>query len=202
MSSSSTVRHVRAICSSENRAGKREKRRVRPPAPLPSSAMIARASAAEARQVQRPEPLSDFKVPGIVLSVEKEIPSDLTLLDGVLVKMIAAIEGTKWCEDTECIGLALREAIANAIVHGNQLDPAKLVRIAVSVNDDGALLIRVKDSGSGFDPSRLPNPIADENLFAEHGRGIFLMKQFMDQVEFSFDHGTEVRMYKRRYWLD
>jgi serine/threonine-protein kinase RsbW len=141
-------------------------------------------------------------VPEIVLSVEKKIPSDLGLLDGVLAEMLAAIERTTGCEETECIGLALREAIANAIVHGNQLDPAKLVSIAVSVNDDGALLITVKDSGSGFDPSRLPNPTADENLLATHGRGIFLMKQFMDQVEFSFDRGTQIRMYKSRYWLD
>ena len=60
----------------------------------------------------------------------------------------------------------------------------------------------VKDSGSGFDPRGLPNPIADENLLADHGRGIFLMKRFMDQVDFEFDHGTEVRMRWRPRWLE
>jgi serine/threonine-protein kinase RsbW len=60
----------------------------------------------------------------------------------------------------------------------------------------------VKDSGSGFDPSKIPDPTAAENVVKNHGRGIFLIKQFMDQVDFNFDNGTEVRMVRRRPWLE
>jgi len=92
------------------------------------------------------------------------------------------------------MGLAVREAIANAMVHGNHCDPEKAVRISVAVNENCDLFVSVKDSGSGFDPAGLPNPVAPENLLAPHGRGIFIMRQLMDQVDFEFDHGTEVRM--------
>jgi len=197
MRRSVTVRHV-ARRTSEIGCGHAKVRCVSPVAWLVQSAGISPAPVAGGRQVQRPMPLSDFKVPEIVFRLEREIPSDLRLLDGAVAEMTAATERTRGCEDIESIGLAMREAIANAIVHGNHGDPAKTVHISVSVNADGDLLITVKDSGSGFDPGRLPNPIADENLLAGHGRGIFLMKEFMDQVKFNFGHGTEVHMRKRR----
>jgi anti-sigma regulatory factor (Ser/Thr protein kinase) len=63
------------------------------------------------------------------------------------------------------------------------------------------LVIIVKASGPGFDPSAIPNPAAQENLLANHGRGISLILQCMDQVDFTFDHGTEVYMCRRRKWL-
>jgi serine/threonine-protein kinase RsbW len=59
-----------------------------------------------------------------------------------------------------------------------------------------------KDSGSGFDPSVLPDPTAVGNLLAKHGRGLFLIRHFMDEVEFNFDHGTEVRMRRRQQWRE
>ena len=68
----------------------------------------------------------------------------------------------------------------------------------VAVNENCDLLVSVKDSGSGFDPTRLPNPIAAENLLVPHGRGIFLIRQYMDEVDFKFDRGTEVRMCLRK----
>lgn len=153
-------------------------------------------------QVQKPPALSDFQVPQLVLSFDRVIPSDLGLLDGAVAETTAAIDRTACWDDVEDIGLAVREALINAIIHGNHCDPEKTVRLSATVNDECDLLIVVKDSGSGFDPSRLLNPIADENLLANHGRGIFLMKQFMDQVDFKFDHGTEVRMRRRRPWLE
>jgi serine/threonine-protein kinase RsbW len=62
------------------------------------------------------------------------------------------------------------------------------------VYDTGDLVTVVKDSGSVFDPSRVPGPTAAENLMADRGRGIFLMREIMDEVHFNFDHGTEVSM--------
>ncbi len=150
----------------------------------------------------RRQHLGDFQVQQLVLSIDKVIPSDQSLLDDAVTEITAAIDRTACWDDVERIDLAVREAIANAIVHGNHCDPEKTVRVSVAVNESCDLLIIVKDSGSGFDISGLPNPITAENLLANHGRGIFLVKQFMDQVDFNFDHGTEVHMRRRRRWLE
>jgi serine/threonine-protein kinase RsbW len=149
---------------------------------------------------------SDFQVQRLVLRLEKVIPSDPTLLDDAVREITAALDRTAcWGDvgiDVETIGLVVHEALANAIVHGNHCDPEKTVSISVAVNEDCDLLVSVKDSGSGFDPSGLPNPIAAENLLAPHGRGIFLIRQLMDEVDFKFDRGTEVRMRRRQKWLE
>jgi anti-sigma regulatory factor (Ser/Thr protein kinase) len=202
MRPSVTVRHVARTRTSEIRRGHAKVRRAGAVAPPAQSAGISPAPVAGGRRVQRPVPLSDFKVPEIVLSLKKEIPSDLSLLDGAVAEITAAIDCSTYREDIECIGLALWEAIANAMIHGNHGDPARTVRVATSVNEDGDLLITVKDSGSGFDPDTIADPTAAENLLADHGRGIFLMKQIMDQVDFNFDDCTEVRMRKRRPWFE
>jgi anti-sigma regulatory factor (Ser/Thr protein kinase) len=70
------------------------------------------------------------------------------------------------------------------------------------VNEDCGLLVVVKDSGTGFDRSKIIDSTGDENLLASHGRGIFLMKRLMDQVDFKFDHGTEVHMRRWRQLLE
>jgi serine/threonine-protein kinase RsbW len=143
----------------------------------------------------------DFRLRHLVLLLEKAIPSDPTLLDEAVADITAELDTTAcWGAgepDVETIGLAVREAIANAMVHGNHCDPEKKVRISVTVNGRCGLLVRVKDSGAGFDPDGLPDPIAAENLMAPHGRGIFIIRQIMDEVDFKFDHGTEVRMLLR-----
>jgi serine/threonine-protein kinase RsbW len=134
----------------------------------------------------------------LVLRLDKVIPSDLRLLEDAVAEITGAMDRTACWDDVESIGLAVREAVANAIVHGNRCEPEKTVRIFIALYENCDLLIIVKDSGSGFDPSRLPDPLAAENLLANHGRGIFLMKQLMDEVDFTFDHGTEVHMRRQR----
>jgi anti-sigma regulatory factor (Ser/Thr protein kinase) len=132
------------------------------------------------------------------LRIEKVIPSDPALLDDAVADITAELDTTAcWGRgepDVQTIGLAVREAIANAMVHGNHCDPEKSVGISVAVDERCGLLVIVNDSGAGFDPEGLPNPIAPKNLLALHGRGIFIMRQLMDEVDFKFDHGTEVRM--------
>jgi serine/threonine-protein kinase RsbW len=150
--------------------------------------------------------VSDFQDLRLLPHLDKVIPSDWRLLDDTVREITAAIDRTAcWSDvetDIETIGLAVREALANAIVHGNHCDPEKTVRIFVAVNENCDLLMSVKDSGSGFDPSGLPNPTAAENLLARHGRGIFLIRQLMDEVDFMFDHGTEIRMLRRQNPLE
>jgi serine/threonine-protein kinase RsbW len=79
---------------------------------------------------------------------------------------------------------ALREALANAVRHGNRRDPERLVRVAYTI-DNSSIIIRVEDEGEGFDPADIPDPTDPENLLRPSGRGIFYMRQFMNSVDFS-----------------
>jgi serine/threonine-protein kinase RsbW len=133
--------------------------------------------------------------------LNRVITSDPRLLDDVVEEVTGAVGGTTLWGDVEGIVLAVREALSNAIFHGNHCDPEKAVGICVAVNETSDLIIIIRDSGSGFDPSRVPNPTVGDSVLAAHGRGIFLIRQFMDQVEFRFDQGTEVVMRRRRQWL-
>ena len=94
--------------------------------------------------------------------------------------------------------VAVREAVINAIKHGNQVDESKRVVIVFSLQP-GALEIEVRDQGKGFDPSTIPDPVAPENILKVDGRGIFFMRSFMDEVTYTFPRrgGTVVRMVKR-----
>ena len=82
------------------------------------------------------------------------------------------------------IHLALDEAIANAICHGNHEDPHKQIVVEYEISDE-AVSISVRDEGAGFDRSSVPDPTLDENLDKPHGRGIMLMNAYMSKVEFS-----------------
>ncbi len=87
--------------------------------------------------------------------------------------------------------LTVTEATTNAIIHGNKCDPKKLVVIDVWV-ENNSLFISVKDSGKGFDPSALPDPTETDNLLKDSGRGVYLMKVYMDEIKFNVtDQGTE-----------
>jgi len=82
------------------------------------------------------------------------------------------------------ISMAIREAVINAIRHGNKEDRSKCVDIQYTLNHD-SLAVRVSDRGEGFDPATAPNPLDPENLLKPSGRGIFYMKTFMDEVRYS-----------------
>ena len=101
-------------------------------------------------------------------------------------------------EVAHSIGMAVREAVANAIKHGNDEDPSKRVEVDCGV-EDGEVVIRVTDQGRGFDPERVADPLADPNIMKPNGRGIFFMKSFMDEIDYTFgaDGGTVVTLRKR-----
>lgn len=100
-------------------------------------------------------------------------------------------------DSSHWIGMAVREAVANAIKHGNQLDLTKRVFAEFSI-EAGKLEIRISDQGAGFNPSEVKDPLNPENLMKTSGRGIFYMKTFMDEVEYSFESegGTTLVMRK------
>jgi serine/threonine-protein kinase RsbW len=100
------------------------------------------------------------------------------------------------------VGVAIRESVINAIKHGNRNDAAKHVFIefeTATKADVPQLLIRVRDQGEGFDPETIANPLDPENLLKSSGRGIFLIRNFMDDVQLQRapEGGMEIRMVKR-----
>ena len=96
------------------------------------------------------------------------------------------------------IEMAVRESVTNAMVHGNQEDESKSVEVIFNCHDN-ELEIEVRDQGEGFDPASVPDPTNAENLLKTSGRGIFLMRTFMDEIEWRNrpEGGTAVRMTKR-----
>lgn len=96
------------------------------------------------------------------------------------------------------VDMAIREAVTNAVLHGNNKDDAKIVRVTVE-SSPSSLEISVHDEGAGFNPQEVPNPTATENIMKSSGRGIFFMRTFMDDVEWLIrpEGGTTVRMSKK-----
>jgi serine/threonine-protein kinase RsbW len=93
------------------------------------------------------------------------------------------------------VALAVQEALANAVVHGCGNDPLKQVRCRVNTDPRGRIVITVTDPGPGFNLDKLPNPKQNENLHADHGRGVYLIRQLMDEVHFE-NKGNEIKMWK------
>lgn len=90
--------------------------------------------------------------------------------------------------------VASTEAVNNGIMHGNKMDRTKRVCITCTIKP-GAIVVKVQDEGGGFDYTKLPDPLAEENLLKESGRGIFLMRSMMDKVVFKRNrYGTLVEM--------
>jgi serine/threonine-protein kinase RsbW len=96
------------------------------------------------------------------------------------------------------IDVAVREAVANAIKHGNAQNPDKQIHVDLLLEGD-ELIIRIEDEGVGFDPSTVQDPLAPENILRPNGRGIFYMKSFMDDIQYGLrpEGGTVVTMRKR-----
>jgi serine/threonine-protein kinase RsbW len=99
-------------------------------------------------------------------------------------------------DDLAKISMAVRESMVNAVVHGNQYSANKKVRVSVT-RSAGRFTITIADEGNGFDPDTVPDPLATENLMRSSGRGIFLIRAFMDEFQVRrLDPGMEVTMVK------
>lgn len=133
-------------------------------------------------------------------TVRLEIASRLDMLDMVqtVLAHLAAMVGFD-DEASHYMTVAVRESVVNAIKHGNQHDESKRVAVVFTIHP-AALEVKVQDQGLGFDPELVPNPIAEENLLKSYGRGIFFMRNFMDEVSYAFPArgGTVVRMLKKK----
>jgi len=130
-------------------------------------------------------------------SLLEQIPSSLTSGHEMIDRYIKVLEQYGWeGRDLFQVQLAVEEAIVNAITHGNNESPDKAVEIELHVSRDSTSM-RVLDQGSGFCPDTLPDPTADDRLETPHGRGVMLMKEMMDEVEYNAV-GNQVRMVKNR----
>ena len=131
--------------------------------------------------------------------VHLEIGSRLENVELVQIAVEAALQQLP-VEETFAhqVGTAIREAVANAIEHGNQSDPTKRVEVDFGLEGDD-IVITVTDEGLGFEPNNIPDPLEPENLLKPNGRGILLIREFMDRVEYSFnyDRGTALIMRKQ-----
>jgi serine/threonine-protein kinase RsbW len=126
------------------------------------------------------------------------IPADPRAISVVVERVARELEQRKWREDdVTAVQLALIEALANAIRHGCRGDITKRVRCSVGCSKSDEIVIIVRDPGDGFNPDGVPDPLDPVNTFKPSGRGMFLMRAFMDRVVFA-DGGREVQMRKRK----
>jgi serine/threonine-protein kinase RsbW len=132
-------------------------------------------------------------------TVKLDVASRFEMLDVVqtILAQVCRLVGFD-DEAQHYMSVAVRESVVNAIKHGNRQDEGKRVHVQFTIHDR-ALEVEVRDEGRGFDPTVVPDPLAPENLLKAYGRGIFFMRQFMDEVTHSFPPkgGTVVRMLKR-----
>jgi serine/threonine-protein kinase RsbW len=133
--------------------------------------------------------------------VNQFLDSTLESVDSAESIIMGAAEQAGFDEDDlHKIGMAARECLVNAVVHGNRYSTKKRVHLAVSAGPE-KLTVRIADEGEGFDLATLPDPVAEENLLRHSGRGIFLIRAFMDEVNIHpvSPHGTEVTLVKRKH---
>ncbi len=131
--------------------------------------------------------------PGIEL--QRSLPSEVAAISPFVDELMLLIRKCNCVPESETdVEIALREALANAVTHGNHQNPRKHVYVTCRCEPE-EVSIAVKDEGRGFDLSEVPDPTAPENMGSIHGRGILLMKAFMDEVRFE-EGGVVVRMRK------
>jgi serine/threonine-protein kinase RsbW len=141
-------------------------------------------------------PACVFESDKLTVTLDLLVPSTTEAISPVVSKLMRLLRKTSCAaEHAFAVETALREALANAILHGNRLDPRKKVRICCACQKDRGVIIVVKDEGEGFDPSKIPSPLVGENIHSEHGRGIFLINMLMDEARF-YRSGREIYMRK------
>ena len=124
------------------------------------------------------------------------MPSEIAAISPTVEQLMRFIEAWRCVAGNEfAVEMALREALSNAVIHGNEMDPDTLVEVRCRCERGKGVWLIVRDHGNGFNPTDIPDPVVPEKLLAEHGRGIHLMKLMMDEVSFQRG-GTEVHMRK------
>ena len=142
-----------------------------------------------------PTPAPGHDHQGLRRELKLAIPADAEHIANATDAVLTCLAGLKVEEEKSmAIGLAVQEALANAVTHGCQNDPTKTIQCEVSADDQGHVLIVVADPGPGFNHSAPPKPVV-QDVYNDHGRGVFLIRQLMDEVSFE-DGGSVIQMWK------
>lgn len=143
-------------------------------------------------------PTCAFDPGKLVLALDLLINSRIEAISPAVSEIMTLIKKTSCAPEHDfAVETALQEALANAVLHGNHLDPGKMVRICCACQKDLGVVIIVKDEGEGFDATKVPSPLVGERIHSEHGRGIYLVNMLMDEVRFERG-GREIYMRKGR----
>ena len=141
-------------------------------------------------------PRCEFHTDDMIVRVQKLVPGHVEAIPPMVEQIMEVVKQQGCAEDGEFeIEVSLYEALANAVEHGCGHDPEKMVEVVVACEEHRGMVIVVRDPGPGFDPKSVPSPVVGENIFANSGRGIFLINQLMDEVRFE-KNGTEIWMIK------
>jgi serine/threonine-protein kinase RsbW len=141
-----------------------------------------------------PETRCDFNAKDLILHLDMELPANTEAISPVVERVMELVITMGCASGKEFeVETAIREALANAIVHGCRKDSSKMIQFCVACDETRGMLIVVRDPGPGFDPAKLPSPLASKRLFHSHGRGIYLINQLMDEVRLERG-GTEIHM--------
>jgi serine/threonine-protein kinase RsbW len=143
---------------------------------------------------KEPLPCCEFDASKLILRLDVEVEATIDAVHVLIDQIMGSVTEMGCAAGKEDdIRLAIEEALTNAVVHGCRSDPTKSVQCCVACDHERGMLIVVRDPGPGFDPKSVPSPIVGKNLYAEHGRGIFLINQMVDEVRFERG-GTEIHM--------
>jgi serine/threonine-protein kinase RsbW len=143
------------------------------------------------------KPGPDFQADKLTLKLKVSLAAEKNAVDPVVQGIMEIVRRMECINGKEsAIELALAEALANAVVHGAKADPSKIIECDVVCDELQGMLIIVRDPGDGFDANKIPSPVQGENIYSNHGRGIYLINQLMDEVKFA-KNGTEIHMIKR-----
>lgn len=138
-----------------------------------------------------------FTTDELQMELDIVVESKIEVINSTVSKLMRILKKTCCGSYQEfAVQTGLREAMANAIIHGNRLDPAKKVRVRCGCNESCDVVIIVKDEGEGFDPASIPSPLTGTFLNSDHGRGLYLISAMMDDVRIE-EHGTEIHMRKK-----
>ena len=139
-------------------------------------------------------PHVDFVADRLRVKISINLSADLNKLSDVVEGILAMLKAMDCgCGKEFQVETSLREALANAIIHGCGKDSGKVVQCSVACDESRGLLIVVRDPGEGFDPAKVTSPLIGQNLYSDHGRGVYLINQLVDDVKYE-KGGTEIHM--------
>ena len=138
----------------------------------------------EGAGVQGRQASSGFDRRRVTLRFRASFPSSSDSVPRIVARIVAAArKGGFLGEGRTDFEIALHEAVANAVLHGNQADPTRSVRVRLYGQPGYGVVVAVRDQGTGFDPAAVPDPRTQDRLHLQHGRGLFLVRQLTDFVE-------------------